>query len=70
MNKLKNRDKVNMEELTRQLYELVVREKEREGVLMEDEKKEIYDSLREWLFREMEKEEEEMLMFYRQLFCK
>ena len=70
MNKLKNRDRMSLEELTQKLYELVVREKEREGVLMEDEKKEIYDSLREWLFREMEKEEEEMLMFYRQLFCK
>lgn len=61
---------MSLEELTQQLYEIVIRDKEREGVLMEDEKKEIYDSLREWLFREMEKEEEEMLMFYRQLFCK
>lgn len=57
------------EELTQQLYELVIKEKERERerVLMEDEKKEIYDNLREWVIREMEKEKEEMVMFYRQL---
>ena len=62
---------MSLEELIQQLYELVIREKiEREGVITEDDKKEIYDGLRGWLFREMEKEEEDMLMFYRQLFSK
>ena len=61
---------MSLEEVTQQLYELVIREKERELGLTEDDKKEIYDSIKGWLFREMEKEEEDILVSYRQLFCK